>query len=173
MIFYCQLYSQIIDSRAVTLQTNIPSVALIDIEPMNESITLDLQHSNNAGKQIQNSSNVDDTKWINYSCSLSPESPFKSLSVQIVSGTVPSGTELLLEANNYIGSGNGQHGISNGIIALNSFPQNIITNIGAAYTSNGTNNGHRLIYSLRIIDYSLLDYEDSTTLTITFTLTDD
>ena len=173
ILYFVQMHSQIIDNKSVTINTIIPEVALIDIESVNQSVLLNLQPNNNSGEQLNTSLVQDNSTWINYTCSLAQNSPSKKISVQIISGEIPKGIEILLLAGNYQGSEIGNHGISNGTVILNNFPQSLISNIGASLTGEGLNNGHQLNYSLRIIDYGLLDFEDSTSITISFTLTDD
>jgi len=50
----------------------------------------------------------------------------------------------------------------------------IITGIGSAYTGNGPNKGHILLYGLEITSggYGLLKHDASTSLTVTYTLSD-
>jgi hypothetical protein len=61
-------------------------------------------------------------------------------------------------------------------VTLTNTAQNIITGIGSAYTGDGVNNGHNLSYSLDLDatsgSYALLDFDESTTLEITYTLSD-
>jgi len=172
LLFFIKLKAQVLDTDQVSIDVSVPEIALIDIEPSNEQITFNIAAVSNAGEKIDVSSLTNNTKWINYTSSLAPTSSSRNVSAQIISGNVPSGMELKLIAGSYTGTGAGTHGTSSGVITLSTSSQNIITNIGGAYTDNGSSNGHQLTYSLNIINYSLLDFEDTDTLIITFTLID-
>ena len=162
-------YSQLLDTETIDLNLYLPVVTLLDIETGTENFTLHLEHSGNPGEPLTN--DTYDATWINYSCSLAPGSSLRNISAHISSGEMLSGTEILLTAGQYSGSGAGEHGVSTGTITLSSSPQNIIENIGGAFTNNGVNNGHQLTYELNINSYRHLNHENST-LTINFTLTD-
>ena len=175
--FYVLLVSSNIQAQVDIEQHDvfftIPEISIMDIEPDNTIIALTFDLPNEAGAPIGVSANsTDNTKWINYSSSISPTSSFKNISAQITSGLVPDGVELNLQAGIYGGSGQGVLGTPVGLITLNNTAQNIITGIGGAFTGDGINNGHQLTFSLSIDDYGLLDYDNSSTIEVTFTITD-
>jgi len=84
---------------------------------------------------------------------------------------------LYVSASSYTGNRNGKTGTPAGKIALSGDAQDIITEIGSCYTGDGANNGHLLHYSLELNDgssaYSSLNFDQSTTLYVTYTLSDD
>ena len=60
-------------------------------------------------------------------------------------------------------------------VTLSGVAQNVITGIGSAYTGDGVSNGHNLTYTLDLdsgASYADLDFDDSTILSITYTLSD-
>lgn len=160
-----------VDSHTVTI--GIPQVALLDLESATElAVTLDGTAPTEAGEKVVfNASNND--LWINYTSIKSTANPSRGISVQITDGTVPAGLQLTVEAASYSGSGAGTTGTSAGSIKLSSSAQNLITGIGSAYTGNGTSNGHNLTYSLtQVGEYADLDFDNSSSLIITYTLSD-
>lgn len=160
------------DSKEVEVSLTLPEISMIGIKPENSTIVLAIETTPVAGEKGIFVSKTEQNLWLNYTCSISPESTTKNLSAQIISGSVPEGLALLLNISNYSGSGKGQFGMPLTPIELNDFPQVILTNIGGSYTKQGTNQGHQLEYQLKIINYKLLDSEKSNTLTIAYTLTD-
>ncbi len=99
---------------------------------------------------------IDDTKWINYSVLVKQSDPTCSISVQIISGTIPDGVNIMVKAMPYVGSSRGKHGISIGKIKLSHVPQVLIDNIGTCYTGIGTRVGHQLIYTVDIKEFEQL-----------------
>jgi hypothetical protein len=151
----------------------IPEISILDIEPNNTPIILTFDQPNDAGNPVTSTTNgTNNTKWLNYSCSLSPSSTNKIVTVQITGGTVPTGLTLKLQAGNYTGIGQGTLGTPSGQLTLNNSVQTLISGIGASYTGTGINNGHQLTYSLSIDQYNLLDFNASATIEITYTITD-
>lgn len=151
----------------------IPEIAIVDVEPNNSTVVLTFEQPNEAGAPVTISTNsTDNSKWLNYSSSLSPSATTRNITAQITSGVVPTGVDLRLQTENYSGIGQGVLGNSIGLITLNNTAQNIITGIGGSYTGDGANNGHQLTFSLSIDQYGLLDYDKSATIEVTFTITD-
>jgi len=76
------------------------------------------------------------------------------------------------------GQGDGTMGKANNtaIVLSTSSAQNIIDGVGSAYTGNGANKGHNLTYSLTQKaasgSYADLDFNQSQTVSITYTLSD-
>lgn len=155
----------------------IPEVALLDLEAANgTSITLGPTAPTEAGNAVSFNS-TDNSIWINYSSIIgSATEPSRNVAVQITSGTVPAGTTLSVLAASYAGNGDGTMGAPTPAVALTSTAQNIITGIGSAYTGNGVNKGHNLQYALNLSSaagsYSQLDFDNSDTVVITYTLSD-
>ena len=173
LFILCSLYTILTYSQIATKSKwatfNLEEVALIDLEPNNSAIVLNLEPPTNSGERAKIVS-ANNTKWINFSSAVRTSS--RNVSIKIEDGSVPTGLYLKLRTSNYIGSGKGQLGTPTREITLNKSSQNIISNIRGAFTGNGQNNGYELSYYLEIYDYKLLDFENSSTLTISLTLTD-
>jgi len=163
------------DSHTVTI--GIPNVALLDIESATgKAITLDAQAPTEAGEKVVfNQTNSD--LWINYSSIVGDKST-REVSVQITGGDVPDGLELSVVAKADVKQGEGTTGsVAKDAIVLNDKKAaTIIEGVGSAYTGNGANKGHNLTYKIAQSKddkaYSKLSFEQSQTLTITYTLSD-
>jgi hypothetical protein len=155
----------------INVNLNLNEIAILNIEPSNTMVVLNLETPNNPGEKAKITS-VNNKKWINFSSAITENSPPRNLSIKIEDGSVPSGIYLKLLISNYMGSGKGQLGASKNMITLNRSSQVIISDIGGAFTGNGINNGYEIIYFLEIYDYKLLDVNNSETLSISLTLTD-
>jgi hypothetical protein len=166
------LVAQTNDNQEIEFRMTVPEIALVSVAPENSAILLAMEKTEIAGEKIVYTSNQDHQLWLNYTCSIAPDSPSKNISVQIVSGSVPTGIDLQLSVSEYSGSGKGEFGTPTDKISVQNYPQNIISNIGGSFTNKGINNGHKLEYSLGITNYKLLDAESSNTLTIVFTISD-
>lgn len=166
------LVAQTNDNQEIEFRMELPEIALVSIAPENSTILLAMEKTEIAGEKINYTTKYDHQLWLNYTCSIAPDSPSKNLSAQIISGSVPAGLELQLMISDYSGSGKGEFGTPVPQISLQNYPQNIITNLRGSFTNKGINNGHRLEYSLAVTNYKLLDAESSNTLTIVFTISD-
>ena len=170
-------FAQDKDNDSHTLSIGIPGVALLDIESTtSNAISLNASAPTEAGDKVEfNQSNSD--LWLNYSSIVGKDSS-REVTVQITDGDVPDGINLTVVADQYEGDGEGTMGeASDDAIILNSKKaENIIKGIGSAYTGNGAKKGHNLTYKIAQSDdkdaYANLNFEQSTTLTITYTLTD-
>lgn len=96
----------------------------------------------------------DDNQWLNYTTLVQLSDPNLCITAQIVSGTMPEGMTLQLEAMPYQGLSKGKQGSPAGKITLSYTPQVLISNIGTAYTGNGKNEGYQLIYTYITRDFS-------------------
>lgn len=149
----------------------LSEIALIDLEPNNTTVTLNVVGPNNAGEKALIVA-ANNNKWINFSSAVFAGYS-RSISIQMELGQkAPPGIYLKLNTANYSGSGDGELGSATNVVTLNDTPQTIVSNIKGAYTGNGVTNGYKLTYELEIYDYTLLDFDQSTTLSITLTLTD-
>lgn len=169
VLFAANLFSQSAGNASINLQLN--QIAQVDIEPNNTAIILTINAPNEAGEKAQVGTS-NNTKWINFSSSIPPASGLRNLSASIISGNVPAGVRLKLRVAPYVGIGAGQLGIPVSEIQLNNTLQTIVANIGGAYTGNGINNGYNITYLLEIIDYQLLNFSNSQTLSISLTLSE-
>lgn len=149
----------------------LKEIALLNIEPTNTTVILNLGSPEFSGGKVKMAA-INNTKWINFSSSLSNNSSPRNISVKIEDGEVPPGIHLKLKTDSYIGVGQGKLGVNSDIILLNKKSQTIVSEIGGAYTGYGVNNGYKLTYLLDIYDYKLLNMNDSEVLTINITLTD-
>jgi hypothetical protein len=155
----------------------IPEVALLDLESISgTTINIILITPTEAGESVSFNT-VNNSIWLNYSSIIgSINDPSRVISVQMTSGEIPSGTYLEVTSATYSGDGDGAFGTPASAISINPTTQNIINNIGSAYTGDGVNNGHNLSYKLELLpdagSYALLDFEDSSTIEITYTLSD-
>lgn len=156
--------------HSVTLQ--LPAIALLDIEPAGSStVNLSLESPVEAGEPlIAGAGSTSNTNWLNYTSAVSEGGASRIITVQITGGIVPAGTAIRLHTGAYSGTGAGILGIPAGTLTLSDTPQTCIISIRGAYTGKGSNNGHRLNYTLDVTDYGLLTGGAPTSLTITYTL---
>ncbi len=151
----------------------IPEIAILDIEPNNASITLDVSPPTEAGDPaIIDAKGTNSSKWLNYTSALSTGATNRSVSVQITNGTIPAGLQMKVQAAAYSGSGAGTHGNASGQITLSTTAQTIISGIGRCYTGDGDSNGHRLTYTLGIADYTNLSSTTGATIEVTYTISE-
>jgi hypothetical protein len=161
------------DEGECSLSFTIPEIALIDIEPSGLSnVYLTLEAGSETGQPVTVKGSIHDELWINYTSCLTSGGSSRSVSVQVASGTIPDGVQLILSPSGFSGSGKGTHGIPVGEVILSQTPQTLISGIGRCFTGDGQKNGHKLSYSLRISDYQSLNIEESSNIQIAFTLTD-
>ena len=162
-------------SHKITI--NLPDVALISVHSDNTAITLAGKKATEAGKNVEFNA-VDNSTWINYSSIVGSKSnPSRAVTVEVSDGQIPEGLDLLVKASKYTGNGKGSLGKAiNKTSTLTNEPIKIIKNIGSCYTGKGINNGHNIVYSLQLNKdkeaYSKLNYEQSQTISLTYTLTD-
>lgn len=157
---------------------SVPQVALIDLEANGgTNIQLSPLAPQEAGLAVDFSKQTNTGIWVNYSSIVNSRTqPARNITAQITSGAVPQGMVLSVVAGKDAGMGEGAMGIAAAQINLNNQAQNIITGVGSAYTGNGVANGHQLSYALTLENsndaYAKLDFNQSTTLAITYTMTD-
>jgi hypothetical protein len=165
------LYGQLTGQADVSV--SLPSMTLIDIEPGTTSFTLSLSSPTESGLPVSIGTVAsNNSNWLNYTVAIPPAGNSKNIYVHISSGNNPSGISLNLTASNFSGTGSGTFGNSAGSISLSTSPQALITGIGRSFTGNSINNGHRLTYSLSIVNYAQLSYSESATLQIMYTISD-
>lgn len=156
-------------SSSERVSISMPQIALVDIEPDNSTIVLNLKPAQEAGLfEFETLGN--NVKWINYSSAIEVGTR-RGIFVQLTSGSVPSGTSLFITAGNSAG-GAGVLGSSVGAVQLSNSPSLLIQNIGGAFTGNGANRGHSISYKLEVTDVAKLNYEESQTVTVSFTILD-
>ncbi|MCB0735355.1 MAG: hypothetical protein H6608_10865 [Flavobacteriales bacterium] len=159
-----------------TVQIEIPEVAILDLEASSStSITLSVTAPTEAGLPVSFSDAKDSSVWINYSSIVgSTTEASRTVAAKISSGTVPGGMLLKVTAAADAGNGDGTVGSSAGQITLSSSDQTVVSSIGSCYTGDGASNGHNLYYSLELDpsagSYANIDFDDATTLTILYTI---
>lgn len=158
---------------------SIPEVALVDIETSGGSTSINLGPAapTEAGLPLDFSAQTNSDLWLNYSSiQSSANDPTRDIHAAITNGTMPAGMTLQVTAGADAGGGDGTIGSSTGAITLSGATTNVITGIGSAYTGDGATNGHNLTYQLSLGAaagaYANLDADDATTVSITYTITD-
>jgi hypothetical protein len=148
------------------LAIGVPKVALIDIEG-GTTISLSFVAPTEVGSAMTTTTN--NSIWRNYSSTTS-KGQTNSITARV--SLVLPGVNLRLGAAAYYGSrGGGTVGATTGTKTLTASNQTVISSIGTCYTRNGVNKGHRLVYSLTVANYALIKYASGTTLTVTYTIT--
>ncbi|MCK4406715.1 MAG: hypothetical protein KAV44_03470 [Bacteroidales bacterium] len=161
------------NTAEMSITLKIPAIALIDfVVDGSQMITYNYSYSEpNQVEQIITPTTGDKT-WLNYS-SIVKSGLTNYITAHISSGSLPADVSLNVLIGADIGAGAGLKGTSIGQIALSTFPQNIITNIGSCYTGRGINKGHQLTYIWENPDsynYSL-NYEEGNAIAVTYTIT--
>ena len=158
------------------ISLKIPEVALINVYS-NSAISLGNNSVIEAGQPL-NIEETDSSVWINYSSIVGSQTqPSRDISIRISEGTIPSGVKLYVKVAKDMGAGAGKTGKPIEIAQeLTANPLTIITDIGSAYTGTGVNKGNNVQYTLKLSDepnaYANLDFDQSSTLVINYTLTD-
>jgi hypothetical protein len=158
------------------INLTIPEVALINVYS-NSATSLGNNTVVEAGKPL-NIEDTDNSVWINYSSIVgSQTNPSRDISIRISEGTIPQGVKLYVKVAKDMGAGAGTMGKPIEIAQeLTVNPLTIITGIGSAYTGTGANKGNNVEYTLKLSDepnaYAKLDFDQSSTLVINYTLTD-
>ncbi|MBK8500971.1 MAG: hypothetical protein IPL46_01535 [Saprospiraceae bacterium] len=173
-----QLFAQDDNDDVHNVIIQLPEVALLDLEAAaGTSISLAPKAPNEAGQALDFSGETNSDIWINYSSIVgSKKEPSRDIMVQITGGSVPEGLLLTVSAGEDAGMGDGRMGKPQAPVILNKISQKVITGVGSSYTGNGVAKGHQLTYSLALDEkegsYEKLDFDNSNTLAITYTLTD-
>ncbi len=149
------------------LYFTIPEIAVLDIEPNTNEIILTFDAPIEAGDQLEALS--DNTKWINYTSTVTKGGLLRNITAQISSTQIP-GFKLELLVSNYSGSGKGVFGTPVGAIDLTTTAQTIISGIGGCYTKTGASSGHRIEYSASINDYLVFEVPVTPIIDIIFTI---
>lgn len=103
--------------------------------------------------------------------SLVPEGKTRMITVAITAGSIPSGCALTLEAINLSCNGSCGNLVPGGVY-LSRTPQSIITGIGGCYTGTASTDGALISHALVVKDAASLVSSETSTITISFTLTD-
>ena len=177
-VFTSAVIAQDSDNDPHDMQLDVPSVAIVDLEAAaGTTIYMGPDAPTEAGQPVDFSTQVNTGIWLNYSSvKSSSQFPTRDIEVAITSGPLPNGVDLTVVAGAYSGSGDGTMGNPTGPVTLTSAPQVLINGIGSCYTGDGVNNGHNLTYSLSLSggagSYAALDADNSNTIQITYTISD-
>jgi len=170
-------YAQDNNTDAHDINITVPEVALLDIEPSaNTTIALEPTAPTEAGNPLDFSTATNNLLWMNYSSIIgSTTEPTRNATVSITNGSIPAGTQIQVVAAADAGNGGGNVGTPTAAITLSSTAQQIVTGVESCYTGSGVNDGHNLTYTMSLTapsDYGSLDFDQSTTITVTYTLSD-
>ena len=143
---------------------NINDIAEVNVNGSDISLTVTAPGA--GGSDPQGDSNTD--AQLQYTSVVS--STTRLVSAKISAGSVPSGLSLAVQPTGTPGTNEGTYGSS---VTLTATDQNLVTGVGSCATGTGASDGATLSYSLSVDDPTQLDYGDDTTVTITYTLTDD
>ena len=166
---------------------NIPEVALLDLKSLTgTSITLTGTEPTVAGDPMDFSGATNSTIYMNYS-SIVRGALVRNVTVQITSGSVPTGLKLTVKASAATGgAGNlGDEVVGADVDGTFIIPASdgtaapIVTGIGSAYTGKANGNGRNLTYTLGYATDAATDYASlrnvdliGVPLTITYTLSE-
>ncbi|PCI32109.1 MAG: hypothetical protein COB60_10120 [Flavobacteriaceae bacterium] len=156
----------------------IPEVALLAVRSANSTaVHLQGTVATEAGVAVEFTDKNSDM-WINYSSIVGMVSePSRSISVQLTEGKVPDGLKLSVVAGSDVGQGIGDLGIPvKNELRVTERSKVIIKAIGSSYTGKGVRKGHNLTYSFALLNekkaYSEMNFNASTPLVVTYTLSD-
>ena len=166
------------DSRKAghNVKVSIPNVALIDIESEgNSTITLSAKGPKEAGEFLDFSKAEDQSLWLNISSVIGNKGKRK-VTVALTEGKIPEGIALKARAfkGNHDGTGHMGHAVGSKV-TINRQQQTIINNVGTGYSGDGVRRGYNLWYGMDLKskeDVSKINFDQSTTLTLTYTFTD-
>ncbi|MFT4521087.1 MAG: hypothetical protein ACI8ZN_000011 [Bacteroidia bacterium] len=98
----------------------------------------------------------------------------RTVSAKISAGSLPGRMELKVTDAAAADAGNGARtvGTSSAQVTLTTSNQTVVSAIGSCYTADGVSNGHNLYYSLDLDsgNYADINFDDATTLTILYTI---
>jgi len=171
LLLCCSLAAQN-DNESLSLILN--EISLISLQPDDQSIVLNVNVREEAGELIIES-NEDNSKYLNYTTSVSTGGGSKGIFVEINSGSLPPGLQLSVRASNYQGSGDGVFGQPVGEVLLEGAgSEKLISGIRGAYTGVGEGNGHQLTYKIVGAEPEEAgQWDGSTSLLITYTIAND
>lgn len=118
------------------------------------SINIDMKSVIAAGENSEKV--VSNNQWLNYSLHVNPSDPVSSISVSVVSGSLPPGVDIYIQAGRHTGNGQGKTGVPAGKVKIDNVPKVILGGIGSSSTGNGNFQGHQIIFSMMITDFALL-----------------
>lgn len=145
------------------------SFALLDIESEGDnSLEFYIIPMSEAGASPEMQYDANKTLWLNYT-SLA-ENNLRSIKAKIEGGGLPEGVSMHVTASSFSGIGKGVVGQSVGQIELSEQDKTIITGVGSCYTGDGVGNGHALNFTLNVNNFTTLEANSSTSVTILYTI---
>lgn len=159
------------DNDNLDFSIEIKEISLVNVVPNNQVISFDISVASKVGDEFPTQYNS--SKWLNYTSTHSSFSPLKTIKAHVGGGSLPEGIALYLKVDGASGYGDGQLGTPSGQIKLSTSPQTVLSNIGGAYTGRGKYNGHRLNYSVKVLDYDKLTSVKNKKYVIYYTLIED
>ncbi len=155
---------------------SIPEIAILDIESSTSSsdVTFDLNANNLEAGEEFTISETNSNLWINYTSVVQNGLSSRNVTVELDDDNFIAGMVLKVVAASQSGTGQGDHGTATSVVTPTILPQNLITDIGSAFTGNGASNGHKLTYSLDFTgNFEDLNVEDAAmNFTMKYTITD-
>lgn len=160
------------EEASVIAGVTLPPVALVDIEPADNSVYFSVLPPTAPGMPAEVVRSEDKPLCINYTSALVPTGAVRSIVAGLSGGSLPEGIELIVEASEYSGTGRGRFGIPAGPVSLSGNPKAIITDVGNCFTGDGEGNGHILNMSVRISDISKINSATEITFSVVYTICD-
>lgn len=158
------------DNDDIDFSIEIKEISLVNVVP-NKVISFDVSVASTVGDEFPE--RHDNSKWLNYTSTHASFSPLKIIKAHVGGGSLPEGVALYLKVDHASGYGEGALGIPSGKIMLSNSPQTVLTSIGGAYTGRGKYNGHRLNYTVKVLDYDKLVSVKNKTYVIYYTFLED
>ena len=140
LLFHILAFAQ--NTALHEVRIGIPEFALLNIEHAGENQQISREVDPAVAVQLIRLSNSREHEcWISYS-SLVKGGKLERKVVASLTGSIPEGVSVSVEASDYSGNGKGRTGIPSGKKLLSGNPEEIISGIGNCYTEKGSSNGH-------------------------------
>lgn len=170
MLFHILAFAQNTASHEVRI--GVPEFALLSIEhagdnPQNSRLSDPAE----AVQYIRFSGNREHECWINYS-SLVTGGKHNRKVVASLTGPMPEGISVSVEALDCTGSGKGKTGVPTGKKLLTASPEEIISNIGNSYTGKGNRNGHLIRLIIEVDPAETLASQFTGDMMVTYRITE-
>jgi hypothetical protein len=159
-----------------TVTVSVPEVAIVDMHTTGASnnISLGFTAPTEAGDPIQvPTANTD--LWLNYSSIVASASVKRTITAQLSADL--TGIDIIVTAGAPANSVGDAGSTANAVTLNSTTAQDVLTDIGSCYTTDGANNGSNLSYTLGLntpaTNYSNIFIDAGTAITVTYTITDD
>lgn len=150
-VFYTSPTKGQVSTAGDNISLSVASLALI--ETNTTSISMSFQPVTVAGAVLSPVSNSN--LFIKIS-SLVPAGTFRKVTVKLLSGTIPAGTQLTIQpaASTTTNSGGSLGTAAASPVVISSVDQNLITGIGSCYTGTGASDGYRMTFNWGVVNPS-------------------